>query len=136
MTENNSDTHVFCKYCKQMVHADLWVEHREVCRVAHQAPKVKRPGRNDPCPCRSGKKYKHCRLRNDQRAHHANLVAQRQQAILAAEQALQRAKEAQAAADSVVAELFQSRDAEVQAILGQENNRNASTEDEDAISNT
>jgi preprotein translocase subunit SecA len=28
-------------------------------------PKV---GRNDPCPCGSGKKYKHCHLRQDRAA--------------------------------------------------------------------
>ncbi len=27
--------------------------------INHSARKV---GRNDPCPCRSGKKYKHCHL--------------------------------------------------------------------------
>lgn len=26
-------------------------------------------GRNDPCPCGSGKKYKYCCLRTDRRAH-------------------------------------------------------------------
>jgi hypothetical protein len=26
------------------------------------------PGRNDPCPCGSGKKYKHCCLRKDEDA--------------------------------------------------------------------
>jgi preprotein translocase subunit SecA len=28
-----------------------------VSQVVREAPKV---GRNDPCPCGSGKKYKHC----------------------------------------------------------------------------
>ena len=27
---------------------------------ALHAPKIKKPGRNDPCPCGSGKKYKNC----------------------------------------------------------------------------
>jgi preprotein translocase subunit SecA len=31
--------------------------------LRRDAPKV---GRNDPCPCGSGKKYKHCHLRSDQ----------------------------------------------------------------------
>ncbi|MGC9397923.1 MAG: preprotein translocase subunit SecA [Anaerolineae bacterium] len=37
---------------------------------APQRPKrgQKTPGRNDPCWCGSGKKYKHCHLRSDQRA--------------------------------------------------------------------
>ena len=26
---------------------------------------MKKPGRNDPCPCGSGKKYKHCHLGKD-----------------------------------------------------------------------
>ncbi len=29
-----------------------------------------KPGRNDPCWCGSGKKYKHCHMRSDQRAAH------------------------------------------------------------------
>ena len=28
----------------------------------------KKPGRNEPCWCGSGKKYKHCHLRADQEA--------------------------------------------------------------------
>ena len=31
-------------------------------------------GRNDPCPCGSGKKYKHCCLRNDEAAASAALA--------------------------------------------------------------
>ena len=34
-------------------------------------------GRNAPCPCGSGKKYKHCCLHNEQAAGHASLAAQR-----------------------------------------------------------
>jgi preprotein translocase subunit SecA len=33
--------------------------------LRRDAPKV---GRNDPCPCGSGKKYKHCHMRQDQAA--------------------------------------------------------------------
>jgi preprotein translocase subunit SecA len=33
------------------------VEEADVATLAAQVPKV---GRNDPCPCGSGKKYKHC----------------------------------------------------------------------------
>jgi tetratricopeptide (TPR) repeat protein len=32
-------------------------------------------GRNDPCPCGSGKKYKRCCLENDQAAEHEALIA-------------------------------------------------------------
>jgi tetratricopeptide (TPR) repeat protein len=31
-------------------------------------------GRNDPCPCGSGKKYKHCCLEKDQAAEHENFA--------------------------------------------------------------
>ena len=34
-------------------------------------------GRNDPCPCGSGKKYKHCCLAKDQAAELATLSAMR-----------------------------------------------------------
>ncbi|HAT83148.1 MAG TPA: SEC-C domain-containing protein, partial [Eubacterium sp.] len=34
-------------------------------RIYH-APK--KPGRNDPCPCGSGKKYKNCCMKKDQEA--------------------------------------------------------------------
>jgi hypothetical protein len=37
----------------------------ELPRAATRAP---RPGRNDPCHCGSGRKYKKCHLRNDERA--------------------------------------------------------------------
>lgn len=33
---------------------------RDTQGKALHAPKVKKPGRNDPCPCGSGKKYKNC----------------------------------------------------------------------------
>ena len=39
-------------------------------------PKI---GRNDPCPCGSGKKYKHCCLQKDQAAELAVLAAKRAQ---------------------------------------------------------
>jgi tetratricopeptide (TPR) repeat protein len=53
---------------------------------------VPKTGRNDPCPCGSGKKYKHCCLEKDRAAEFAPLIAQRielqaQQAKKAAEQA-------------------------------------------------
>jgi tetratricopeptide (TPR) repeat protein len=37
-------------------------------------PKI---GRNEPCPCGSGRKYKHCCLQKDQDAEHAALAARR-----------------------------------------------------------
>ena len=36
-----------------------------------------RPGRNDPCPCGSGKKYKHCCLDKDRAVELAPAVRQR-----------------------------------------------------------
>jgi tetratricopeptide (TPR) repeat protein len=47
-------------------------------------------GRNDPCPCGSGKKYKHCCLEKDQVAEHARFA---QAAAAAAEVAAARQKE-------------------------------------------
>jgi tetratricopeptide (TPR) repeat protein len=38
---------------------------------------VPKPGRNDPCPCGSGKKYKHCCLERDRTAELAPAVRQR-----------------------------------------------------------
>lgn len=32
----NTDTHVFCGYCRQMVVAWKWPGHRNVCRVMHE----------------------------------------------------------------------------------------------------
>ena len=46
-------------------------------------------GRNDPCPCGSGKKYKRCCLAQDQAAEHATVSAQR--AALDAQRAEHRA---------------------------------------------
>ena len=37
---------------------------------------VAKVGRNDPCPCGSGRKYKHCCLeKDDERLHHSSDVA-------------------------------------------------------------
>ena len=36
-----------------------------------------KPGRNDPCPCGSGKKYKHCCLEKDRATKFAPAIAQR-----------------------------------------------------------
>ncbi|HEY75877.1 MAG TPA: hypothetical protein G4O00_06820 [Thermoflexia bacterium] len=37
-------------------------------------PPAKRPGRNDPCWCGSGKKYKHCHMREDMAAERTSVV--------------------------------------------------------------
>jgi uncharacterized protein YecA (UPF0149 family) len=42
------------------VEDDFWLP--EVKQVVRQGPKI---GRNDPCPCGSGKKYKKCCLGKD-----------------------------------------------------------------------
>jgi tetratricopeptide (TPR) repeat protein len=47
-------------------------------------------GRNEPCPCGSGKKYKHCCLHKDQATEYASLAATR--AELTAMQAQHRAR--------------------------------------------
>ena len=36
------------------------VHHREESAAHGNAPAPSKPGRNDPCPCGSGKKYKKC----------------------------------------------------------------------------
>ena len=41
-------------------------------RLRPSSPPDEKPGRNDPCWCGSGKKYKHCHLREDQRRHRPN----------------------------------------------------------------
>ena len=47
---------------------ELYTEYRR-SRTVHVE---KRPGRNDPCHCGSGKKYKNCCLKKDQEADRAN----------------------------------------------------------------
>lgn len=49
-------------------------------------------GRNDPCPCGSGKKYKHCCLPQDQAVEHDKLA---RAAAAAAEEAAARERERQ-----------------------------------------
>ena len=51
--------------------------------------RLKTTGRNDPCPCGSGKKYKKCHLAEDEAAKHAELAKaaeEREAAIAAAEE--------------------------------------------------
>ena len=50
-----------------------------------------KPGRNEPCPCGSGKKYKHCCLDKDRAAELASAVAQR--VAMQAQQATQKANQ-------------------------------------------
>jgi len=53
------------------------------------AERLKTTGRNDPCPCGSGRKYKHCHLAEDEAARHAELekaAEERQAALDAAEE--------------------------------------------------
>ncbi|ACG75191.1 SEC-C motif domain protein [Anaeromyxobacter sp. K] len=52
--------------------SDAWFRAQQDARSAdrHRAPAVRapRPGRNDPCRCGSGRKYKRCHLAEDERA--------------------------------------------------------------------
>ena len=50
----------------EMIHGEL--DRPEPKRVAKQTParKKREPGRNEPCHCGSGKKYKNCHLKKDQ----------------------------------------------------------------------
>ena len=71
-----------------------------------------KPGRNDPCPCGSGQKYKRCCMDKDQAAEHATLAAaQAERAAMQEEQrarledlaaAMEEADELDAASNSVV----------------------------------
>ena len=78
-----------------------------------------RTGRNDPCPCGSGKKYKHCCLDKDRAVELAPAIAQRfalqaqkanqvalqkddQQELLESQAALQEAQALDAASNAVV----------------------------------
>jgi len=80
---------------------------------------VPKTGRNDPCPCGSGKKYKHCCLERDRTAelapavrqrvalqdHKANQAAQRkdyQAVLLESQAALQEAQALDAASNAVI----------------------------------
>jgi tetratricopeptide (TPR) repeat protein len=56
-------------------------------------PKI---GRNDPCPCGSGKKYKHCCRAKDEAAEHAAFAAARAAAAAEHQERQARLKERQA----------------------------------------
>ena len=42
--------------------------------------RLKTTGRNDPCPCGSGKKYKKCHLQEDRDEEHATLLKAQEEA--------------------------------------------------------
>jgi hypothetical protein len=42
--------------------------------ASEYSKRLKETGRNDPCPCGSGKKYKKCHLPEDEKAKHADFV--------------------------------------------------------------
>ena len=46
--------------------------------------RLKQTGRNDPCPCGSGRKYKKCHLREDQEAEHKLQLEQEEERAAAA----------------------------------------------------
>lgn len=49
------------------------------------ALRVKNTGRNDPCPCGSGKKYKKCHLQEDEKSYSDALAKAREAAAKVAE---------------------------------------------------
>jgi preprotein translocase subunit SecA len=54
-------------YQEQMTQAGYQVVERDKGRGAELRRDMPKVGRNDPCPCGSGKKYKHCHMRQDAR---------------------------------------------------------------------
>ncbi len=59
--------------------------------------RLKNTGRNDPCPCGSGKKYKKCHLQADEESRHNALVREAEKAAArAAEEEAEEKKEGQA----------------------------------------
>ena len=59
---------------------------RQLARGATMRRAVAKVGRNEPCPCGSGKKYKHCCIEKDEeRLHHSSDVAGRTSEEVAAE---------------------------------------------------
>jgi preprotein translocase subunit SecA len=55
-------------YQEQMTQAGYQVVERDKGRGAELRRDMPKVGRNDPCPCGSGKKYKHCHMRQDVKA--------------------------------------------------------------------
>jgi preprotein translocase subunit SecA len=54
-------------YQEQMTQAGYQVVERDRGKGAELRRDMPKVGRNDPCPCGSGKKYKHCHMRQDAR---------------------------------------------------------------------
>jgi preprotein translocase subunit SecA len=50
---------------REQVNTPMVASHGDDSEEKKQPVRVKKPGRNDPCPCGSGKKYKKCCGRND-----------------------------------------------------------------------
>ncbi len=53
--------------------ADLWDDlvPEDPPPVQRPVPPLRKPGRNEPCWCESGRKYKHCHLRSDEARVHS-----------------------------------------------------------------
>jgi hypothetical protein len=47
--------------------SDIPLPDRDALRPRQIQPPTEKPGRNDPCWCGSGKKYKYCHLRQDRK---------------------------------------------------------------------
>ena len=67
----------FLRYCRRPI---LELVGKKASNLLAQGGTMRRAvvktGRNDPCPCGSGKKYKHCCLaKDDERLHHSSGVA-------------------------------------------------------------
>ena len=48
------------KMPNEAIRSDLLKQLADIKPPAHRPEKQKKVGRNDPCPCGSGKKYKRC----------------------------------------------------------------------------
>jgi len=65
------------------------MHYNQVMNASDYNERLKTTGRNDPCPCGSGKKYKKCHLPEDEAAKHAELAKaaeEREEALAAAEE--------------------------------------------------
>lgn len=49
-----------CGECFNVIHGKDFVEAHERVRQKPYIRSARKIGRNEPCPCNSGKKYKHC----------------------------------------------------------------------------
>jgi SEC-C motif len=66
-----------------------------VREVAVTEVPARRPGRNEPCYCGSGKKYKHCHLAQDEEAEREEFERRAEEARAAAEAAAEAAADAE-----------------------------------------